>query len=493
MTKRSWTVLAIPSVAAVVATMAVAPAAAAAGQTTWFVNASSGADSASCGTSSQPCKTIGQAVANAAAGDTVDVAAGTYAEQVTIAKKLAVAGPGIGHSDHATVAPPASVNNGFLLTGAAAAGSSVTGFFVQGAQGEGILAQQTSHVLIADNVVQNNDQGASNSSTTYGECQAHGPVPGDCGEGIHLMSVTSSHVEWNQVMQNSGGILLSDEMGPTAHNRIDHNVVVDNADDCGITVVGHNPNAFKNGTLQPNVAGVYANTVARNVSNDNGLSGKGAGVVLAGAGPGTAVYRNSVIGNTLHGNGLGGVTLHDHAPGQFMDGNHIIGNDFDGNDTAGGANGPGDEDTQGALTQSADVIIYSAADLVKFTLIANNTFTNAHYGIWTHNAPTIIAGNRFGGGIDVPVAQSPGPVRTTMVTPSKAPLGSVVTLRGKAEPSVPVTVRFRRPGHSWHLVGRTISTAKGTWTMRMKLRYVTEYLRASAYATTTARHTLRAG
>ena len=47
------------------------------------------------------------------------------------------------------------------------------------------------------------------------ECQAAGEVPGDCGEGIHLMSVADSTVAGNYVTGNSGGILLTDEFGPT--------------------------------------------------------------------------------------------------------------------------------------------------------------------------------------------------------------------------------------------------------------------------------------
>ena len=63
------------------------------------------------------------------------------------------------------------------------------------------------------------------------ECQASGNVPGDCGEGIHLMSVTDSTVSHDYVTKNSGGILLTDEFGPTDGNVIEHNLVTNNASD----------------------------------------------------------------------------------------------------------------------------------------------------------------------------------------------------------------------------------------------------------------------
>jgi hypothetical protein len=61
---------------------------------------------------------------------------------------------------------------------------------------------------------------------------------------------------------NTGGILLSDETGPTAHNRITANVVADNLSDCGITVAGHNPAAAPGGVPAPKAAGVYANVIS---------------------------------------------------------------------------------------------------------------------------------------------------------------------------------------------------------------------------------------
>ena len=174
--------------------------------------------------------------------------------------------------------------------------------------------------MITKNIVQGNDQGTATSA--YAECQGDGDVPGDCGEGIHLMSVANSTVSKNYVTGNSGGILLTDEFGPTYGNSIDHNLVTNNAADCGITLPSHNGLAVDPTTLAPapSLAGVYNNTVSHNSIINNGLKGFGAGVVIAAPFPGTGSYNNVVSHNLIEGNGLSGVTLHSHAPGAFVGG-----------------------------------------------------------------------------------------------------------------------------------------------------------------------------
>jgi len=64
------------------------PAKPTASGTTWYVNSSTGNDSYDClfPTGTGPCATIGGAIGKASAGDTIDVAAGTYDEQVAVTK-----------------------------------------------------------------------------------------------------------------------------------------------------------------------------------------------------------------------------------------------------------------------------------------------------------------------------------------------------------------------------------------------------------------------
>ena len=135
----------------------------------------------------------------------------------------------------------------------------VNGFKVTGAVGEGILATggmsgSITDVHIVGNTVTGNDTGGIDPivPNDYPQCQPSSrpnPVPGDCGEGVHLMAVARSQVSGNTVTGNSGGILLTDEFGPTHGNLISSNVVKNNVFDCGITLPGHNGGAFVNGHL----------------------------------------------------------------------------------------------------------------------------------------------------------------------------------------------------------------------------------------------------
>jgi parallel beta-helix repeat protein len=359
--------------------------------------------------------TIQSAVTAAAPWSTIIVCAGTYAEDVAIAEPLKLMGEN-------AVINASGLNNGLLIS---ASHVTVEGFAVRGATGEGILAVGAidpalvpvgapagsttgvpiSDVTIMHDIVQGNDQGTP--SSTYTECQASGGEPGDCGEGIHLMSVADSKVSKNYVTGNSGGILLTDEFGPTHGNSIDHNLVSNNAADCGITLPSHNGLAVNPTTLAPapSLAGVYDNTISDNTILSNGLTGFGAGVVIAAPFPGSASYNNVVRHNLIEGNGISGVTLHSHAPGAFVGGNRILSNTIGVNNLTGDtplspASGPGAAPIQyQADTQTTGILVWSLATPTTVT-IANNTILGDTIGIWLN--PTVTAtgastNNRFYG------------------------------------------------------------------------------------------------
>jgi len=355
-------------------------------------------------------QTIQSAVNAAPAGGTVVVCAGTYHEQVVLSKPLSLQGQyavisQAGVTPAFTVTLP-GLGKQTIFAGLVIVSSDVTisGFTVTNAQGEGILAAGLGATItglnISGNAVVNNDLGGGvPPKSKYFQCAAQGQVPGDCGEGVHFAGgVAYSNVHGNYVAGNSGGILLSDDVGPTHDNLIDDNTVTENTADCGITVPGHNPLALNaKGVLQPAVAGVYKNVIKDNVVTNNGVQGEGAGVLFANAGPGTASYDNLVQGNYIAGNGLAGVTMHAHAigKGQFEDlsGNVIVGNAIGKNNLDGdmpdGPTGPADKVTTG-------VLVFSGGTRVSVVIARNHIFDNS-IGIWLSKVVTAagLRTNRF--------------------------------------------------------------------------------------------------
>jgi nitrous oxidase accessory protein NosD len=338
---------------------------------------------------------IQSAVDAASGGATVVVCRGTYAEDVIISTPLTLVGrqgavvhgspTANGNCDQLGPTGPGSAP---CLAGITIKSGDVTvqRLTVTGAIGEGILAtgslsgHSISHVVIKANRVVGNDTGGipPTSSSPYPQCVEFNEIPGDCGEGIHLMGVVDSKVSHNFVSGNSGGVLLTDEFGPTHHNVIEHNVITKNEFDCGVTAPGHNPFALDaSGNRQPSVAGVYDNVIRSNKITNNGLKGEGAGVLFANATAGTASYDNLVEHNYIAGNELSGVTMHAHpiGAGQFEDlnGNRIVHNTI-GKNNLGGDPDAGDSSTTG-------ILVYSATVPVKVT-IAHNRVRNNHYGIW---------------------------------------------------------------------------------------------------------------
>ena len=209
--------------------------------------------------------------------------------------------------------------------------------YVSGATGEGILATGSlksgsiSHVTIQDNRVVGNDLGGIPPSTGVGypQCEAVGGVPGHRGQGIHLMGVADSVIRDNYDSGNTGGILITDEFGPTHNNLVEDNIVTGNQYD------------------------LFANATA-----------------------GTGSYDNLVEDNHIAGNDLSGVTMHAHTvgPGQFEDlnGNKIVDNVI-------GQNNLGGDRLDGSQSDpsTTGILVFSGTVPVNVT-IAHNVVVRQH-------------------------------------------------------------------------------------------------------------------
>lgn len=317
-------------------------------------------------------KTISAAVAAASPGDIVQVRDGTYDEEVTITKTLSLMAAPSAHPviDAMNLPHGIWVNGMSAAPKAGVAGVVISGFKVRHANFEGILLSNATDVTVVDNEVTDNDESLDSANGTCPGLPTAFETNegGDCGEGIHLMAVDHSTILRNEVAGNAGGILVTDETGPNAHNLISRNFVHDNVYDCGITLASHG--AAK--AIIPTATlpyGVWYNTISHNISLRNGTKSPGAGVGIFAPGPGNTDTGNVVINNVIKDNGATGVAMHNHAapptaPPVNLNDNVIVGNVFSGN-------GP---DNPGAPTTGPTGINVFSKAAITGTVIEQNTF-----------------------------------------------------------------------------------------------------------------------
>jgi hypothetical protein len=255
--------------------------------------------------------------------DIIQVARGTYNEQVTIGKPLSLLGAG----DNSTI-DASNLAHGIFVDGLDYPGVHdviIAGFTIENAQYEGVLLLTASDVTIRDNDVINNDKNPGLEFTGApvacpgqpGSGTYEHDETGDCGGAIHLIGTVHSIVSGNFITGNADGVLISDETAESRDNLLIHNIVKDNPLECGIVLASHPPSGSSAPFFAPHY-GVNHNTVAENVSSGNGvqIGGSGVGLFSDGNGPGT-VTGNVIINNELTGNGLGGVALHTHVGPAF--------------------------------------------------------------------------------------------------------------------------------------------------------------------------------
>jgi hypothetical protein len=141
--------------------------------------------------------TIGKAVSAASSGDTIQVAAGTYKEDVVIKMPLSLIGAGSAN----TIIDATGLANGIFVDGPDAMGIQnvvIAGFTVQNANFAGILVEKATAITIWNNQILKNNRGlniAGSEPTCPGLPAALEPGEDqDCGEGLNLSGVDHSVV-----------------------------------------------------------------------------------------------------------------------------------------------------------------------------------------------------------------------------------------------------------------------------------------------------------
>jgi parallel beta-helix repeat protein len=261
----------------------------AAASTVLYVDGSSTACSdTGTGTLDQPYCTIGAAAKSVIAGQTVQVAAGTYPEAVTVPTSGISTAP-----ITFTAAPGAAVTvsgqaNGFVLSGRSWV--VVKGFSVHGTSGYGISVSNSSSITLAANHVSYSGQ----------------PVSGLTRSGIYLSNVSDSTISGNTVDHNSNyGINV---VSGSTRNSITGNASFSNAQ------------GYQRAASGIRVYGSPGNTVTANICHDNEDSGIESY---------TGSNNTLVVDNVTYGNG-------DHGIDNYQStGQRVIGNSVYKNVTAG--------------------------------------------------------------------------------------------------------------------------------------------------------------
>jgi parallel beta-helix repeat protein len=275
--------------------------------------------------------TISAAVAAAAAGSTINVAAGTYAEMVTITKSVYLMGAGSAK----TIVNAHGLANAIYVDGydnPGLSGVTISGFKLENANFEGLAATSVSNLNFWGNLVTGNDKSQDTANGTCPGLPAWETAEGlDCGEGIHLAGTSYSTIANNVSEGNAGGLLITDNTAISQYNVISGNTIKDNLYDCGITMPSQPqyPSSANGG----HPFGVMNNVIYGNTSTGNGtsLAGAGAGVLLAVGAPGESIKNTLIIGNTITNNGIPGVVFHGHSSGDTIQNTIVAGNTISGN------------------------------------------------------------------------------------------------------------------------------------------------------------------
>ena len=220
-------------------------------------------------------------------------------------------------------------------------------------------------------------------NTQYPECQAQGEVPGDCGEGMHLMSASWSNVGHNAVDPQLRRHPRHRRVRPGAGNWIDGNLIQDNASDCGITLPVAQPAGHDQQRCAPaRLGGVYDNLVKNNT--DRRATACRAKAPACGWRPqvphGMASYNNRVMGNRISGNSMAGVTIHSHTPNQDVSGNVIRDNNIGRNNLKG--------DPDAGVREQQGILIFSAV-VPQHELVSGNNIHGNQIAIFTSSNITL--------------------------------------------------------------------------------------------------------
>jgi len=278
----------------------------------WYVNGVVGSDANDCKSPTTACKTIGHAISLASSGDSINIAAATYMENLTINLKLRIVGSGdattiidgggagavVTNSGSAVSLSKLTIRNGKYRGGIYNTGalsiidSTVTGnlasYYGGGIYNTGALS-----------VMNSNISGNKVSNTCYNICPA-------LGGGIYNNSgsviISNSTLSGNSAVRQCHGCYTAG--GGVFNNNgsvaISNSTLAANMAECSGSCSGFGGAIWTNGTLTASNVTISDNNAV------GGTASAGGGVYEYDGEGGTAVLQNSIVANNSSGGNCSG-------------------------------------------------------------------------------------------------------------------------------------------------------------------------------------------
>ncbi|MCY0877260.1 MAG: right-handed parallel beta-helix repeat-containing protein [Firmicutes bacterium] len=348
------------------------------------------------GTITAPYQTISYAISEATPGSTIIVEPGVYKESLSIDKQLTIeSDPSEPSATQSTILDATGQNDGIDVSGSASAGTVITGLTIEHANNKAIWAQDSAHLLIANNFITDNGLAPNTaipenkpiqldgvsysviSNNTITNNQADGAISvtdnGAMNPGSPMQAPPSG---------NSGSAAPAIVPIPAIGNVISDNTITGNLNGCAIVTGAFNPGG---GLFDTQVIG-------------NTVSGSPLGIDIGtGFIPGTQAIDNSIVDNTVTNNLGTGILVHSTNKGDTLSGSIVSGNTVSGN-------GPFIDRGVTVIGKPTGIALIGDNAPVTETTVTNNTISNEYYGIWGANAiGTTLAGNAHEAGVTTTV------------------------------------------------------------------------------------------